>query len=231
MPENLLIGTYGWNYDAWQGGFYADDLPSDWRFCYYSNAIRAVLVPGAVWEAGAADPGQWMEDSDPEFRFVLELPPALARPGARDPAGDVSAFAERAAPLAARTAAWMLRVDAQSAPDAAWLTQACAVAGEHAPLCVDLPAGPWGDAALADVVRGAGAALCWHPGESLAPAEGGRFLVATLGDADLKALRWVIQTLGHWMGETRGAALFFEHVASAPRLAEQARILAELLEA
>jgi hypothetical protein len=230
MSEPLLIGTYGWNYDAWQGGFYADDLPSDWRFCYYSNAIRSVLVPGALWETGEAEPGQWMEDSDPEFRFVLELPPALARPGAGDLSAGVNAFAERAAPLAARTAAWMLRVDAHSAPHAAWLAEICAAAGEHAPLCVDLPAGAWRDGAPADIVRDGDTALCWHPGESLAPAEGGRFLVAMLGDADLKALRWVVETLGQWMGEARGAALFFEHLGSAPRLAEQARILAELLE-
>ena len=44
MTEPLLIGTRGWDH-ASGGDFYPADLPDDWRFCYYSNNLRSVLVP------------------------------------------------------------------------------------------------------------------------------------------------------------------------------------------
>jgi hypothetical protein len=171
-----------------------------------------------------------MEDSDPGFRFVLELPPALSRPDGRRDLSAISGFAERAAPLAPRTAGWLLRVDARSAPDADWLRSVADAARAHAPLCVDLPPGAWRSPEHVEVLAASDAALCWRPGEDAAPADTGRFLVAVVGDSDLKALRWVIETLGRWMGRERGAGLFFDRPAVAPRLAEQARILAELLE-
>jgi uncharacterized protein YecE (DUF72 family) len=70
MPEEILIGTRGWDYDEWTGGFYPEELPSDWRFAYYSNHFRSVLVPQATWEKLGVDAVQdWLEDCDPEFRF------------------------------------------------------------------------------------------------------------------------------------------------------------------
>jgi hypothetical protein len=59
--------------------FYPGDLPADWRFCYFSNVVRAVLVPEEDWLAGDVRLfEQWREDSDPDFRFIFEI-------SARDP--------------------------------------------------------------------------------------------------------------------------------------------------
>ena len=83
MTEPLMIGTRGWAHAAWEGGFYPPELPAEWRFCFYSNNLRSALVPQEQWATvTGADVAAWLEDSDPAFRFVLELPPALGVPHA-----------------------------------------------------------------------------------------------------------------------------------------------------
>lgn len=57
--DNLIIGTYGWNYPEWQDQFYPEDLPSEWFLDYYANFSRLVLVPENEWS-------QWLNSSDPE---------------------------------------------------------------------------------------------------------------------------------------------------------------------
>ena len=62
--------------------FYPDVLPADWRFSFYCNQLRSVLVPAEAWSAAsAAEMEVWAEDAFPEFRFVVELsaisPPPL----------------------------------------------------------------------------------------------------------------------------------------------------------
>src|SRR4030067_3666465 len=80
MTEPVMIGTRGWNHVS-GGVFYPAELPDDWRFCFYSNSLRSVLGPQETWDAAQrADVAQWQEDSDPEFRFVVELPAMLGLP-------------------------------------------------------------------------------------------------------------------------------------------------------
>ena len=61
--------------------FYPAELPADWRFCFYSNQHRSVLVTER--ELAGADLERvkgWREDCDEGFRFVFELTPALLAP-------------------------------------------------------------------------------------------------------------------------------------------------------
>ena len=71
----IEIGFLGWDYDHWEGLFYPDDLPQDWRFSYYSNEFRTVLIP---WDyLQSVEPNtvqQWFEDVDDDFEFYVEVP-------------------------------------------------------------------------------------------------------------------------------------------------------------
>ena len=54
MTEPILIGVRGWEYPP-QESYYPPELPEEWRFCFYSNRLRSVLVPAQVWaESGSA---------------------------------------------------------------------------------------------------------------------------------------------------------------------------------
>ncbi|NPA72816.1 MAG: hypothetical protein GXO35_08320 [Gammaproteobacteria bacterium] len=75
--ENLQIGAFGWQHDAWLGTFYPEDLPEDWRLDYYSNAFRTLLVPQQTWQAwalGGAEVLEEVQDAvEGDFFFYLAI--------------------------------------------------------------------------------------------------------------------------------------------------------------
>ncbi len=87
-----------------------------------------------------------------------------------------------------------------------------------------------GARARARVVAQMGASTIWRPGQQPAPDPSGSYLVALVGEDDLRHVRVVIETAAQWMGEgARGGALFFVDPPTAYRLAREARLVAELL--
>ena len=67
------IGARGWLYRQWSGQFYPDDLPDEWRFSYYSNQFRTILVPAEFFcQSASQDIEDWAEYCDEEFRFYIE---------------------------------------------------------------------------------------------------------------------------------------------------------------
>jgi hypothetical protein len=80
----ICIGAEDWLHPAWRELFYPAGLPDDWLLSYYNTRFKAVYLPAARWQAAsAADWSQWLEDTQPGFRFLLEpgsvSPPSDAR--------------------------------------------------------------------------------------------------------------------------------------------------------
>ena len=70
----IQIGTYGWLNPRWNGRFYDSDLPEEWKLSWYSNHFRTVVVPSEeVLKLSVDTIDQWVEDTDPDFRFILEI--------------------------------------------------------------------------------------------------------------------------------------------------------------
>ncbi len=97
-PPLIEIGVRDWEHPGWQGVFYPEDLPAEWRLGYYANEWRAVLVPYQRWAAGeepAVDRRlrQWCSEVDEQFTLLLEpAPPGAGAPylpatGRIDPSG------------------------------------------------------------------------------------------------------------------------------------------------
>jgi len=228
MTEALHIGTRGWDIDAWQDTFYDEALPRDWRFCYFSNAIRAAVIPAGQWQhVGAGELTQWMEDSDPEFRFVAELPEWFNAADTGIDRSRVQAHLDLCDLLQPRLAARLWRAP-RPLPKVDWWRARLDIIGNALPLCVDL-GGQAPEVALAALLDEREISRCWHPLDESRPQAPGRYLVALMGNADLKTLRTVIEALVQWRGNERGAGLFLEATAQAPELAQQARVIAELL--
>jgi len=228
MTEPLMIGTRGWNH-ASGGDFYPPELPDDWRFCYYSNNLRSVLVPQETWDsAQRADVAQWLEDSDPEFRFVLELPATLGLPltqGKREQA--LAQCLETLEPIAPRTAGLLLRIepDTEVLPD--WFEHLLNHLAGVAPLCVDLPEGPWRAPTVQAVLDRQGAGLAWHCAREAVPHPGGRLMIALAPPAPAREVRHWIEQLAQWQEHDSFAGLFFDAVAA--KAAQEARLIAELM--
>lgn len=230
MPESLLIGTYGWEHPAWHGSFYPPELPADWRFCFYSNRLRSVMVSAESWRT--TDAGQtrlWLEDCDPQFRFVLELPATLATPAMPEVFdahwADFSAHIE---PLRGHIAGMLLRSPVAAAPDRDSLAHALSVLTAYKPVCVDMPSDLWHTAAISTLLADAAAGQCWHADKTPAPQPGGQFMVGLTAGGNAKILRRQIEALGAWQRDTSVAGLFIQPPGNA-RMAEEARIIAEIL--
>jgi uncharacterized protein YecE (DUF72 family) len=227
MSEAMLIGARGWEHADWAPDFYPEELPADWRFCYYSNRLRAVLVPGEAWAGvDAAVVESWRAESDPGFRFVLELPSTIvfaADSDARSAA--VADFAARIAPIRGQVEGALLRLPAATPLDLDWLARVVRQLDAVFPLCVDLPPGAWRAAAQRVVEAGAG--LCWRVADP-EPAPGGRLRLALAPAASPGILRGWIERLARSADARTVAGLFFEGPGAAPA-AEAARVIAELL--
>ncbi|RDH81365.1 MAG: hypothetical protein DIZ80_14840 [endosymbiont of Galathealinum brachiosum] len=69
--KTIRVGACDWDHAHWQGSFYPDDLPVDWRLTYYANEYSAVLVPESKWRSKEADFEQWADDVPEGFRFYF----------------------------------------------------------------------------------------------------------------------------------------------------------------
>lgn len=200
-PEpRLRIGPCGWDHPGWQGGFYPDDLPADWRLGFIATAAQAVLIPAGDWvSAGAVGCARWAAEVPDTFRFYLEVdePERLA------PAGACGAA------LGDRLGGLLLREVPDAGPA---LEQAAGV-----PLILPATAGPGPTWRL------------WATAEAL-PTAGrvGVLLLCTEGRA-LRALRQSLEAFAQARdGDADLAVLVTDPAPSAARLREL-RVLAELL--
>ena len=66
--DNLIIGTQGWESEAWLDFFYPEGMPEDWRLDFYSNFFECILVEESVWKA-------WTEEALEELVEMFEEEP------------------------------------------------------------------------------------------------------------------------------------------------------------
>jgi uncharacterized protein YecE (DUF72 family) len=71
----VLIGTSGFSYPAWRGGFYPEKLQEAKMLSYYAGHFRAVEINNSFYRMPTAEVlGRWASETPPEFRFALKSP-------------------------------------------------------------------------------------------------------------------------------------------------------------
>lgn len=208
MAESILIGTRGWDRPDWTGAFYPDVLPADWRFSFYCNHLRAVLLPAETWPV--ADVRAWAEDAFPEFRFVVELSAMTPAP------------LPVLEPIRSQIAGLLLR--APAVPDKTWLTARLAEFSTSFPVCVDLPPAARTPDLLACLAQ-YDAGLCWRTEIDPEPRAGGKLMVALASATEPKVQRRLLERLAAWPHAKAVTGLFFDN----PAAARQTRLVAELM--
>ncbi len=196
----MRIGPCGWEHPGWQGSFYPDDLPADWRLGFLATVAQAVLVAPGDWAAaGAAGCAHWAAEVPDSFRFYLE---------AEGPDG-LAAAGVCGAALGDRLGGLLLR----RVPAAGSALEPAA----GAPLF--LPA-----------AAGAGAAWrLWADAGAVPPAGRVGVLLLSTEGRDLRALRGSLEAFAQARdGDADLAVLVTDPCPSAARLREL-RVLAELL--
>lgn len=79
-PEYMCyVGARGWQHEDWAGSFYPDDLPADWRLAYYNHFFTCGYLDYQDWaQQTETTLAQWLTDTLPRFRLVLETPASLS---------------------------------------------------------------------------------------------------------------------------------------------------------
>lgn len=222
LKTDLLIGAIGWDNDNWQDDFYPEELPVDWRLGYYSNRLRAVLVPPEVWRSPGINAEEWLDDIDPEFRMVLAW-----APGKDDPVESVTRFLQQSGPVADNVDAYLVPLNG---PTDRRLDQALGLLSAHRP--VSLVGSNYSTLDTAFVAGDTeNVAECWLPDSQEKPAAKGQFLVVLTGESNGRLIRRIIDEIDLWpdtVADAKGAALFFTGDKGADT-ALQARTIAELM--
>lgn len=224
MTEELMVGTLGWDYDEWVENYYSDDLPDDWRFAYYSNDHRSVLVPADHIKLDVKDAAsEWAEDCDEEFRFVVEIPKnhLLAADEAT-----LQSYVKSIASLQSHLAGFYISLGSITKQEIALLQTRVSQLQKKGPLCIDYDRASEASDALRSFASENNIGVCWHADVDSKPATGGSLMLTLSDEQNPKAQRTIIEALEEWMQQSNGIAGLF---LKTPAAASQARIIAEML--
>ena len=230
MSETLLVGTRDWASADWADNYYPENLPEDWRFCYYSNQFRAVLVPWEVWsDIDAAGADAWLQDSDPEFRFVLEIPTEIFIDlPVKQLENRVNNLLGAIEPLRTQISGVLLGL-VKGNRDAGFysgLARLLSLLADQYPVCINDAESVVADE-LVLLASKYNASFCWLTDQNDSPDSQGHFMVALANEQDARRQRKILEDLAAWTGGSRVAGLFFEGPRAA-QSAQQARIIGEL---
>jgi len=81
----LRVGTSGWSYRDWKGGFYPDGVSARDYLQFYARRFPAVEVDSSFYAAPTrATLQHWLEVTPADFRFVLKVPRSITHEGRLD---------------------------------------------------------------------------------------------------------------------------------------------------
>ena len=217
MQHPLRVGTRGWRHKAWQGTFYDVNLPQEWQLSWYANHLRSVWVPADRLHAISLDEiAVWIEDTDPDFRFIVEIASASAYP--ETDAKQLSSARALAKVFGDQLDAFVVDVKVDPIAEMTFLEQIRSeISG--VPVCLRgypvqaLPAGFGG---------------CFDSCEDAASADS-PYTIVCQADGDLVGVRNVIETMQQL--NTDSGALIFTDPERAFDHAVKARTVADLLDA
>lgn len=224
MTKELMVGTIGWNHNDWVDDYYPDNLPEDWRFAYYSNDHRSVLVPADHFQTYNKDArSKWVEDCDGAFRFVVEIPATcLVDAGV----ALLQEFLNGISSLHSRLGGFYLPLGEVTNQGFAKLQARIELLQEHGPLCIDFERESEASELLKQLMLDNNIGLCWHPGGDDKPSAGGALMLVLSDEENPRAQRHIIEALEEWMQQSHGLSGLFLKTSAA---ASQARIIAEML--
>ena len=179
---DIVVAAYGWQYPDWDGEFYPEDLPEDWKLSFYSNEFRAVVIPASAWVGDdSLDAERWVEDVSDDFTFYLEVVDVLP---------DWVKIAEAAKPFGKQLAGILLRPGELDA-DLAMIGSSLDAAIALAPVCLLLPEQMELSEVGNSLLHEQAVSVCWNTSEGVPNWSQGGFAVARVaGNVDYTPRQW-----------------------------------------
>ncbi len=118
MTAEILIGTQGWNYDAWLGSFYPTRTRASEFLSLYARAFRTVEVDSTFYAIPPARTVEgWAARTPLDFIFALKLPQEITHARRlRDCDDPLDQFLERARLLGSRLGPLLIQLGPDFGP-------------------------------------------------------------------------------------------------------------------
>jgi uncharacterized protein YecE (DUF72 family) len=222
----ILVGTSGYNYEAWRGSFYPEDLPSKKMLAHYAEHFSTVEINYSFYRKPTTKILQgWSAQVPPRFRFALKAWQRIThQKRLRDCAEFVTAFAEVARTLGPQLAPILYQVPPTLKADVPLLRDFLLQLPKDLRAAFEFRHLSWFDDATYSALRDNGAALCIAESEELAtPA----VRTAPFGYFRLRRLDYDEAALRKWAEAVKGFAddvfVYFKHEdeARGPAFAKQ----------
>lgn len=238
VDDRVRIGTSGWEYGHWRGGFYPRELPRDRWLEFYAARFDTVELNASFYrlpEAGTFE--RWAQRVPPDFRFAVKASRYLTHVRRlRDPEEPLDRLRTRVTRLGDRTGPILYQLPPRWRPNPERLERFLgAIAGERDQV-IEFRDARWYQPPILAMIERAGASLCLHDmaGSATAPNPVGPLVYLRFHGAGeryggsyspQRLAAWADRMAG-WVGEGRSVWAYFNNdlgghaVTNAARLRE-----------
>ena len=223
----IHVGTSGYNYEAWRGSFYPEDLPGKKMLAYYAERFDTVEINYSFYRKPTPKIVEnWAAQVPERFRFALKAWQRIThQKRLRDCAELVTAFVEVARELGPRLAPVLYQLPPNLKADVPLLREFLLQLPRDLKAAFEFRHESWFTEATLSALQDGGAALCVAESEELAtpPAR-----TAAFGYFRLRRLDYDEASLRKWADQVRApgfeeAFVYFKHEdeARGPAFANQ----------
>jgi uncharacterized protein YecE (DUF72 family) len=223
------IGTSGFQYPEWKGGFYPEKMPASGMLQYYAERFSGTEINYTFRSLpSAATIVRWLDATPARFRFALKAPQKVTHFARLKNCGEtLAAFAAAVTPLGKKLGPVLFQLPPNFAKDAERLRAFLAGLPAGVRAAFEFRHESWFDDEIFTVLGEHGAALCLAESEDLATpvtatADFG-YLRLRRGDYTEKDLtRWA-KYVGEQSRRWRDTYVFFKHEETGfgPKFAQQ----------
>lgn len=212
----LFIGTSGWDYKEWKGGFYPSDLPARRFLEHYGRELTACEVNTTFYrDQSESSLRTWVSSVPEDFRFAVKAHRRLTYRKKIQPAGEsLDRFLESIEPLGDRLACVLLQFPEFVERDDAALAELVSGLPSGLPFACEFRHSSWSSAAVEDAVAGQGGTVCLAETEGDVPD---RLPAGRIAYVRLRASRYEPEAREGWLAllrkeaESRGVFAFAKH--------------------
>lgn len=156
------MGTSGWQYRDWRGGFYPERMPQREWLDHYVAHFQCVEVNNTFYRLPREEVfEQWRSRAPRGFSFGLKLSRYLSHiKRLQDPAGSVALFLDRATRLGDRIGPLLLQLPPNFEVDTQRLRDALAAIPSHLRVAVEFRHASWFREDVAELLRARDVPLC-----------------------------------------------------------------------
>jgi uncharacterized protein YecE (DUF72 family) len=169
----LWAGASGYSFKEWKGPFYPADLAADDMLAWYSQRLQAVEINNTFYRNPKREVlTKWAQTTPEHFRFAIKATRRITHDGrlkadaVADPLGYLYSTLDA---LGSKLGAVLFQLPPNLKKDVPRLVDFLALLPAHHRAAFEFRNDSWFDDAVYDVLKGAGASLCFSEREDNAP--------------------------------------------------------------